>query len=105
MNGRHFGGSLLPSSDPSILKSIATSFGVLQVRALPSLDTHALFRSDERGKSMVAEHANGFACHELAKRMIAGDEGRVRQQVEYILKCGGMARHVDHIVEIMRNAR
>ncbi len=103
--GRYIGGSLLPSSEPRILQPIETPFGTLQVRALPELDTHALFRTDSRGTSMVAEHANGFSCHELAKRMVVGDEARIRAQVQHILMCGGMARHVNHIVQITRDER
>lgn len=105
MSVRHIGGSLLPSNDPTILRPLYASFGTLQVIALPDLDTHALFRTDERGTSMVAQHPNGFSCHELAKQMVAGNESRVRDQVEHILACGGLARHVDHIVEITRSAR
>lgn len=98
MTGRYIGGSLLPSSDPSILKPIEASFGRLQVRALPDLDTHGLFIKHDRGECMIAEHANGYSCRELAERMVAGNEARIRQQVEYILDCGGTARKVDHIV-------
>lgn len=103
--GRHIGGSFLPSNDPSILKPIHTSFGTLEVRVLKELDTHALFRTDERGTSMVAEHSNGFSCHKLAEWMVVGDEARIRSQIDHILLCGGMTRHPDHIVAITKNGR
>lgn len=99
---RHIGGSLLPSSDPHILRKIETVFGTFQVRALPDLDTHGLFLTHERGESLIATHPNGYSCHNLAERMIAGDETRIRAQAEYIQFCGGTTRHHDHIIAMVR---
>lgn len=98
---RHVSGSLLPSSEPRILQPVATPFGVLQVRAIPELDTHGLFHKHDRGESLLVTHGNGYSCHCLLERMVLGDAKRVREQAHYILDCGGTARHLDHIVASM----
>lgn len=98
---RNIGGSVLPSSDPQILQPIVCTFGTLQVRAMPELDTHMLFWSHDRYESMLAEHPNGYSCHNLAKRMVAGNKDKVRQQAQYLLDCGGMTRHIDCILNVM----
>lgn len=98
---RHIGGSLLPSNEPRILKAVETPFGILQVRIIAELDTHGLFHKHAAGESLLATHPNGYSCHALLERMVKGDAGAVRQQVQYILDCGGTARHVDHIVNSM----
>ena len=90
---RNIGGSLLPSSDSRILQPI----GKLQVKALPELDTHALFY----GKSIVAIHPNGYSCRALAERMVEGDKKGSLEQAEYILACGGLAIKLDHIVNVI----
>lgn len=95
---RHIGGSILPSSDPAILRPIETEFGRLQVRALPDLDTHALFLTHDRGECSLVMHANGYSCHEVAKRMAAKDAAKVRDQVQHILACGGLSMHIDSIL-------
>lgn len=100
-NHRHIGGSLLPSNEPRILKPVETPFGILQVRPIPDLDTHALFHKHERGESLLACHPNGYSCHVLLERMARGDAAAVRQQAQYILDCGGMTRHIEHIVNSM----
>lgn len=99
---RHIGGSLLPSNEPRILRPVETPFGTLQVRPLADLDTHALFHKHERGESILAMHANGYSCHCLLERMVKGDADGARKQAQYILDCGGMARHLDHIVNSMQ---
>ena len=101
---RHIGGSILPSSAPHILQPMVHPFGTLQVRALPDLDKHALFHLHDRGESIIAMHPNGYSCHELALRIISGDEQRIRAQADYIQQCGGMTRHHDHIVAISEQA-
>lgn len=97
---RHVSGSLLPSNEPRILQPVQTRFGIMQVRVISELDTHGLFH----GESLLATHGNGYSCRNLLDRMIAGDAGRVREQVEYILACGGTARHADHIVNMTVSA-
>ena len=99
---RNVGGSILPSSDPHILQPVETSAGTtLQVRAISTLDTHGLFLQNEAGESLLAMHPNGHSCYILLERMAAKNVAKVIQQVEYILACGGLARHVNHIVTSM----
>ena len=96
---RHIGGSLLPSSNPHILAPIHASFGVLQVRALPDLDTHALFLTHDRGECALVMHANGYSCHVLAMQMVEQNMAKAREQVQYILDCGGMAMSFPFILQ------
>lgn len=99
---RNTGGSILPSNEARILQPVKTFFGTLQVRVIAELDTHGLFHTHERGESLLATHPNGYSCFALLERMESGDESRLRGQVQYILNCGGTARHVDHIVASMK---
>lgn len=85
----NIGGSILPSSCPEILQPIESAFGVLQVRPLPNEDTHALFLTTPKGEVRLAEHPNGYSCHNLAERLIKGDRKRINAQAEYIVDCGG----------------
>jgi hypothetical protein len=87
MSNRNIGGSLLPSSDPSILKPINTPVGALQVRAIPEEDTHGLF--DVASGELIAEHANGYSCHALADYISKGNGPRAREQAIFIIACGG----------------
>lgn len=95
---RHVGGSILPSNEPRILQPVETPFGILQVRVIAELDAHGLFRRHAAGELLLATHPNGYSCRELLDRMVARQGDRVRQQVQYIMDCGGTARHVDHII-------
>ena len=99
---RHVSGSLLPSNEPRILKPVETPFGTLQVRVIAELDTHGLFHKRVVGETLLATHGNGYSCFGLLERMVKGDSNVVRSQVQYILDCGGTARHVDHIVNTMK---
>lgn len=87
-----------PPSDQAILAPIKTEFGVLQVRALPEFDTHALFLAHDRGECILVMHPNGYSCHEVAKRMAAKDEVKVRGQVQHILDCGGLSMGINFIL-------
>lgn len=98
VNHRHIGGSILPPSDSTVLIPIATDYGVLQVRALPDLDIHALFLTHDRGECLLAMHSNGYSCHALAKNMATKDGPKVRAQVQHILNCGGLAMGIDFIL-------
>lgn len=94
----HIGGSILPST-PSPLQSTFAK-GALYVAIEKDRDTHTLrWRHDEH-ISEIAIHPNGFSCAELGKRIECGEEGAIRDQVAYILACGGLTCHVDHIVNI-----
>lgn len=99
---RHIGGSLLPSNEARILQPVVTPFGTLQVRVIAELDAHGLFHKHATGESLLATHPNGYSCHELLKRMVAGDVDRVIAQVDHILKCGDTARHLDHIINTLK---
>lgn len=91
---RTIGGSLLPSSDARILKPL----GKLSVRPIPALDTHGLFYD---GECLLAMHPNGYSCHELAVRMAKGDARGVRDQVAFLLACGGLSKPADHLVNLI----
>jgi hypothetical protein len=99
---RHIGGSLLPSNEPGILQPVETTFGTLQVRVIAELDTHGLFCKHAGSEWLIATHPNGYSCRALLDRMSAKHVDRVRDQVQYILDCGGTARHIDHIVNTMQ---
>lgn len=94
MKTANIGGSILPSSSPQVLEPITMPKGTLQVREMPHLDTHGLF-VDSR---LVAMHPNGYSCRSLAERIASGDVGRVRQQAQYILDCGGMTIAIESLV-------
>ena len=99
---RHISGSILPSNCSRILQPVETPFGTLQVRVIAELDTHGLFHKHAAGESLLATHGNGYSCHVLLEAMASGDVARARRQVQYILDCGGTARHVEHIVNTMK---
>lgn len=98
---RNIGGSILPSSSPQVLEPQPFRHGALVVRALPDADTHGLFWNREEMSSLLATHSNGHSCHNLGKRMIAGNVERVRDQAEYILRCGGTCIAVDNVCELL----
>jgi len=85
---RNIGGSILPSSDARIRRPLTFGKSTLQVVAHEGFDTHFL-TLDGRP---IAEHPNGYSCHELAVRMISGNADRVKEQHDYIEACGGMCR-------------
>lgn len=91
MKTRNIGGSLLPSSEPRILKPIPYKGGKLIVRPLEDEDTHALYHVTAGGEKRLASHPNGYSCHCLAERMVNGDKTRVMSQAAYIVACGGDA--------------
>lgn len=74
--------SILPNSDPEILKPMACGF---QVRWHDELDMHVLYHGEQR----VAGHHNGYSCHELAKRILSGSAERAMAQFSFITACGG----------------
>lgn len=103
MSSRNIGGSILASSEPRILLPMVTSFGMLQVVEHFDEDTHVLQLDPGSGTTeRLASHPNGFCCHELAVRMLAGDPERVRKQVEWITDCGGKCAPVDRILELLK---
>lgn len=94
---RHVSGSILPSSEPRILRPVDTPFGALQVCVIAELDTHGLFLKHDHGETLLATHGNGYSCWELLVCMAAGRVDDALRQAQYILDCGGTARHLDHI--------
>ena len=98
MTTKNIGGSILASSDASILKPMQGVFGTFQVKALQELDTHGLFLTDARGyTNLIAMHPNGYSCHNLAKRTCEVWKGEkpyeyAIEQYKYILACGGMTK-------------
>lgn len=98
MKTKNIGGSILHSSDASILAPLAGAFGTFQVKPLAELDTHGLFLTGPEGYAqLLAMHPNGYSCHALAKRMCEVWQGDkpyeyAIEQYKYILACGGMAK-------------
>lgn len=90
MKKHNIGGSVFSSSSEQILKPITWSLGVLQVRPDIKNDTHELVWVAGESETVLAEHPNGFSCHELAKRIVAG-RNDAQDQAEYIIRCGGKA--------------
>ena len=95
----HFGGSILPSSEPRILAPLTCGFGRLVVRPLPDENTYALvFMAVNGVEAVVAKHPNGYSCRALAERMAARDGERICEQAEYIVRCGGKTIPVSEIL-------
>lgn len=95
--------SILPGSDAAVLRPKAGLFGTFETRPLPELETHGLFYARAAGEfagrfTLIAMHANGHSCDELAKRLIAawdsGDAKPAIEQFQYLLRCGGLGRSV-----------
>lgn len=88
---QRIGGSVLPSSEPRILKPWEGLHGTFQVRPLPELDTHGLYLDNR----LLVTHPNGYSCYALAERLMlvwgsARDVGYAMEQFDYIMTCGGM---------------
>lgn len=107
--GRHFGGSILPSSDGQILQPMVGAHGTLQVKPLLELESYGLFYTREiqapaggamqtiMASSVIASHPNGYSCHNLAQRILAAWSNpteamidRALEQFDYIMSCGGL---------------
>lgn len=97
MKSRHIGGSLLASSEPGIFEPMPAPFGTLQVIEVQEADTHALILLRENSVTLLATHPNGYSCHELAKRILAGNTDRAHKQADYITQCGGTCASPDLI--------
>lgn len=96
---RPFGGPVLSPNAPWILTPLPTKVGVLLVQPDSEQTTHILTIDDH----FVASHPNGFSCRCLAER-ISGERAVpsrmpshaawVRDQADYIQRCGGKVDHV-----------
>lgn len=105
---RHIGGSILPSNSPEVLQLMQLPGGTLQVKVDIEADTHRLWatrNSFPDHQQEVAQHSNGHSLACLARRMRDESEERVRSQHDYILQCGGTARHVDRVIGLMHELR
>jgi hypothetical protein len=87
----NIGHSILPSSCPAILQPMPFKGKVLQVVPDYKADTHHLTLD---GKT-IASHPNGYSCHCLAERMIAGNAEKIKEQANYIVACGGRVYESD----------
>jgi hypothetical protein len=88
----NIGGSVLPSSDPSILEPLRGRHGTFRVRPMPELDTYGLVYNET---TVLAMHSNGYACHSLAKRILTVWEGEMdisyaMAQFDHVMRCGGL---------------
>jgi len=108
MKTKNIGGSILASSDASILKPLQGLFGTLQVKPLYELDDHGLFLTDDWGyTNLIAMHPNGYSCHNLAKRICDVWDGKrpveyAIEQYKYILACGGMTKEDSVMLSIIQ---
>jgi hypothetical protein len=99
---RNIGGSILPSSSPQVLSPLPFREGALVVRPLVEADTHGLFYDRGEFSSLLCTHSNGYSCRALAERLTNGNADRVREQAEYVLRCGGTCREMEAILELLK---
>ena len=102
---KNIGNSLLPSSDPRILAPIKCKAGQLQVVPCEDADTYALVLTTDQYTATLATHPNGYSCHALAERLLAGDRKRTDEQIKYIIACRGTAQDPERIAELMHTAK
>ena len=86
---RNIGGSILPSSCPAILVPMAHKGGQLVVIPDEEADTHHLKYVKDGDTKVLASHPNGYSCRSLGERIVLGNKIRVKEQAEYIVRCGG----------------
>jgi len=97
---KNIGGSLLPSSNDSILKPIKLKVGTLQIVPDEQKDTYLLNYINGESVSLLASHPNGFSCYSLATRWVKSrtntqeDRFLFLTQAEYIILCGGFVDFV-----------
>lgn len=94
---KRIGNSLLPSSNPTILAPIKIGTAILQVMPDEKMDTHHLTLKRNDVETIIASHPNGFSCHSLAQRILAGDVQRITEQADYIIRCGGQSKSATDI--------
>ncbi len=102
MSIKTIGNSIFPSSNYLILRPIMVGKAVFQVVPDEPMDTHHLiFTRDGVNSVIIASHPNGFSCHCLAERIITGDTQRIKEQVDYIIACGGISKSLDDILALI----
>lgn len=72
---------------------------------MPEADTYGLFFTTNGSTSCLAQHSNGYSCHNLAVRLIEVWAGKrepayALAQFDYILACGGLGTARGSIVHI-----
>lgn len=85
MKTKNIGGGFFNSSCPEILTPIQFKHGALKVEPDYFNDTHHLYFND----TSFASHPNGYSCHALAIRLVSGDKGKIKEQADYVVRCGG----------------
>jgi len=89
MKTKNIGGGIFNSSCAEILKPIKFGDGVLKVEPDYLADTHRLCFNNES----FASHPNGYSCHSLAARLVSGDKDKIKEQADYIVRCGGQIEY------------
>lgn len=102
---RNIGGSILPSSDPSILLPLKFKGGCLFVKPDNKKDTHHLVFEKWGDCSILASHPNGYSCRSLSERIISGEIKAIREQLKYIIDCGGAALSSEDIENILQRSK
>lgn len=82
---KNIGGSFFSSSSPEILRPIKFKNGILKVEPDYFNDTHYLYFNNKS----LASHPNGYSCYAFATRLISGDKNKIKEQADYIVRCGG----------------
>lgn len=109
-----YGAPLLSPMNSETCSLMSGKHGQLQIKALPDADTFGLFylASEAEGEpardwTLLACHPNGHSCKELANRILAawagkGDGARAIDQFDFILRCGGLGRSLETILNVIR---
>jgi hypothetical protein len=90
MKTQNIGGGIFNSNCAEILQPIKFKNGTLKVGADCINDTHYLYFND----APFASHPNGYSCHSLASRLVLGDENKIKEQADYIVRCGGDINYI-----------
>lgn len=97
--------SVLPNSPHTVGREQPTPYGAFQVDWVPAIDMHVLMYNGPAfgGTICLAAHHNGYSCQEIIDRVTKGDIQSVKDQLQYILVCGGLGKRdtaFDHIMKI-----
>ena len=81
--------SILGNTSPAILIPIKTPLGEFQIKWIKAINAHALFLDRGEGGIFVASHNNEHSLRALAERILAGNQERIKSQLDFIRQCGG----------------
>ena len=81
--------SILGNTSPAILIPVETLVGTFQIQWIEAIGAHALFLDRGEGGIFVASHNNGHSLHALVEFVLAGNQERIKSQLDYIRQCGG----------------